>query len=267
MFKIAVVGPSSFSDTKFLTEELDKIKPKASSFVTGDANGVEALTEAYAKRNNMPVEVLYHQPNVKGSRLYLNNNIVKNCDALVVFWDSENKSVLYAINTAIRLRKHIKIVYVGYAEKDILLKKDVGFDGTQRWLSNMFPCEINIKGLRFMSVEAAYQASKYSHHPNIVKRFQNLPAIISKKYNQKLLAGDIDIVSDFDQRKIKIMKFLVNEKFKNPYLRQKLILTGDRELVEENNWHDTFWGVCNGEGENNLGKILMEIRGNVKKNT
>jgi predicted NAD-dependent protein-ADP-ribosyltransferase YbiA (DUF1768 family) len=36
--------------------------------------------------------------------------------------------------------------------------------------------------------------------------------------------------------------------------------TGDEELVEGNWWNDTFWGVCNGVGENNLGKLLMKIR-------
>lgn len=25
-------------------------------------------------------------------------------------------------------------------------------------------------------------------------------------------------------------------------------------------WIDTYWGICNGRGENKLGKILMEIR-------
>lgn len=32
------------------------------------------------------------------------------------------------------------------------------------------------------------------------------------------------------------------------------------EIVEENSWRDTYWGVCKGVGENHLGKILMKIR-------
>lgn len=32
------------------------------------------------------------------------------------------------------------------------------------------------------------------------------------------------------------------------------------ELIEGNYWHDTYWGVCEGVGENHLGKLLMEIR-------
>jgi predicted NAD-dependent protein-ADP-ribosyltransferase YbiA (DUF1768 family) len=32
------------------------------------------------------------------------------------------------------------------------------------------------------------------------------------------------------------------------------------EIVEHNHWHDTFWGVCEDEGENHLGKLLMQLR-------
>lgn len=51
---------------------------------------------------------------------------------------------------------------------------------------------------------------------------------------------------------------------KNSELGNKLEATGDSLLVEGNWWHDTFWGVCNGFGENNLGKLLMKIREELK---
>ncbi len=50
---------------------------------------------------------------------------------------------------------------------------------------------------------------------------------------------------------------------KQKELAQKLINTGDAELIEKNYWHDYFWGECNGKGENWLGKILMQIRKNI----
>ncbi len=43
-------------------------------------------------------------------------------------------------------------------------------------------------------------------------------------------------------------------------LAQRLLATGDAELVEGNNWGDRFWGICRGEGRNELGKILMKVR-------
>ena len=44
-------------------------------------------------------------------------------------------------------------------------------------------------------------------------------------------------------------------------LKEQLLSTGSVQLVEGNDWNDREWGVCNGEGKNKLGKILMRIRG------
>lgn len=63
------------------------------------------------------------------------------------------------------------------------------------------------------------------------------------------------------------MSQLIFQKFLTDLqLRQKLLDTKDAYLEETNNWNDTFWGVCNGEGENNLGKILMATREYFKYN-
>ena len=43
-----------------------------------------------------------------------------------------------------------------------------------------------------------------------------------------------------------------------------LLDTGDKFIEETNWWKDQFWGVYNGVGENNLGKILMRIREEIK---
>ena len=39
----------------------------------------------------------------------------------------------------------------------------------------------------------------------------------------------------------------------------------DRYIEETNNWSDIFWSVdyLSGNGENNLGKILMDIRSKI----
>lgn len=58
------------------------------------------------------------------------------------------------------------------------------------------------------------------------------------------------------------MRDLCFQKFNNNLkLNKMLLLTEGYELQETNHWGDTYWG-CNemGEGENNLGKILMNVR-------
>jgi predicted NAD-dependent protein-ADP-ribosyltransferase YbiA (DUF1768 family) len=57
------------------------------------------------------------------------------------------------------------------------------------------------------------------------------------------------------------MSDLVEQKFKlNSKLRAQLLATGNEWLEETNTWGDTFWGVCNGVGQNWLGAILMSVR-------
>ena len=74
---------------------------------------------------------------------------------------------------------------------------------------------------------------------------------------------------DWDDVKFKIMEQVVYEKFtQNPTLAQDLLNTGDRILKEGNYWKDLYWGVDlkTGEGENNLGKILMSLRDYIRQN-
>ena len=56
---------------------------------------------------------------------------------------------------------------------------------------------------------------------------------------------------------------IVRAKFaQNPDLAARLLRTGDRKLIEGNTWHDVFWGMDlnTGQGENHLGRILMQVR-------
>ena len=61
-------------------------------------------------------------------------------------------------------------------------------------------------------------------------------------------------------------------KFSIKGLKEKLLATGDEELVEGNFWHDNFWGVCScskcgNKGQNKLGKLLMQVREEIKNDT
>ncbi len=69
---------------------------------------------------------------------------------------------------------------------------------------------------------------------------------------------------NWDTIKLEIMWQLVWKKFRDhQVLADELLMTGDRKLVEGNNWGDRYWGVTQngyGTGENQLGKILMNVR-------
>jgi len=67
--------------------------------------------------------------------------------------------------------------------------------------------------------------------------------------------------SNWKEVKYDIMSSVIFDKFyRNIELRQKLLATGNKYIEESNHWHDVYWGVCNGKGKSNLGKILMGVR-------
>ena len=76
----------------------------------------------------------------------------------------------------------------------------------------------------------------------------------------KRLGSRAKLRPDWEEVKVQIMHNLVLQKFQQYNLRKLLLDTGDQYIQEGNNWGDRFWGVCNGVGENHLGKILMSVR-------
>ena len=130
-----------------------------------------------------------------------------------------------------------------------------GFFGEYRFLSNFWHADINILGIPYMNVEAAYQASK-SHDITIREQFSRLGPKEAKARGRKI---QIDGVWN-DITKATNMELCLRSKFLIPDLKDKLIATGSAELIEANTWGDRFWGKCEGQGQNILGKILMELR-------
>jgi len=70
----------------------------------------------------------------------------------------------------------------------------------------------------------------------------------------------VQLPADWEQRKLDVMRDLIRRKFENPLLRAMLLATEDATLIEGNTWNDTFYGVCKGVGQNWLGRIIMEVR-------
>jgi ribA/ribD-fused uncharacterized protein len=71
--------------------------------------------------------------------------------------------------------------------------------------------------------------------------------------------------SDWEQVKDDVMRAAVLQKFlTHQDIQQTLLGTGDEELVEATT-NDYYWGCgTNGTGKNMLGKILMEVRAELR---
>ena len=133
------------------------------------------------------------------------------------------------------------------------------FAGQYDWLSNFYPCNITYEGISYSSSEHAYQAAKTVD----VSERQKIAGLNSPGAAKK--AGrKVSMRPDWDKIKFQVMEDILRLKFNGTnQLSILLKSTKNEELVEGNHWHDYVWGVCNGKGQNNLGKILMKIRGDL----
>ena len=130
------------------------------------------------------------------------------------------------------------------------------FHGRYRFLSNFYPCSIKVEDIEFPSVEHAFQAMK-TLNPRIRRNIALLPTPGKAKQFGRVL----QLREDWDTVRYPIMMELVRQKFtRYGDLAVMLLDTYPAKLVEGNYWNDTYWGVCNGVGENKLGEILMLVR-------
>ena len=136
-----------------------------------------------------------------------------------------------------------------------------GFSGEYRYLSNFYPCKIEYEGLVYSSVEAAFQAAKCSV-PAERAAFAFYTAPQAKKAGRQ-----VKLREDWESVKTDILCSLLFIKFRdNPGLLTLLLQTGNAVLIEENRWHDNYYGDCicdrckNTLGQNLLGVKLMELR-------
>ena len=130
------------------------------------------------------------------------------------------------------------------------------FDGEHRFLSNFFPAAIVYGRIEYPTVEHAFQAAKTDDRASKLTVAAAPSPGAAKRIGRK-----VPLRADWEEVKTDIMRTLVRLKFStHQELRERLLATGETELIEGNTWNDTFWGVCKGKGRNWLGKILMEVR-------
>lgn len=135
------------------------------------------------------------------------------------------------------------------------------FDGEYAFLSNYSASPFRIDYVLFPTMEHYFQANKADNRNDYLHI-----AYAPTPGEAKRLGRKIRLRSDWEEIKDKVMLTGLRKKFADPELRSLLLATGDEELIEGNYWGDTYWGVCNGVGQNKLGKLLMQVREEIKNN-
>lgn len=132
---------------------------------------------------------------------------------------------------------------------------------------------INIPADTFVSSETLYQYVKFQIaelfdtemnpvHPSMngyASKKEAKEASKAQRYGLQVL------VKDLPGLRVKVMEWVLLQKFKRSdraaefTRRLATACSGTETITENNTWNDTFWGVCRGKGENNLGKLLQEL--------
>lgn len=138
--------------------------------------------------------------------------------------------------------------------------KIIKFRGSNYFLSNFYEAPVKYLGMTYRNNEAAFQSAKVvnTKHANQRVVFTHLSPDEAKRKGRH-----VQLRPDWEKVKDQVMYEIVKAKFAaNADLKQKLLATGDAELVEGNTWHDTYWGydIKQKRGHNKLGKILMQVR-------
>ena len=135
----------------------------------------------------------------------------------------------------------------------------VSFTGPNFFLSNFYPCEVAFEGRVYKSSEHAYMASKTTD--------DNIRAYIAAQItpgDAKKIGRNMPLRDNWNNIRVHCMRVILESKFGDYELRDRLDATKGCELIEGNTWGDVFWGQCPlGKGQNNLGKLLMEIRDDI----
>jgi ribA/ribD-fused uncharacterized protein len=136
------------------------------------------------------------------------------------------------------------------------------FRGEYRFLSNFALVNVTLDRWQYPSVEHAYQAAKtidLSERKGV--QLQTTPGK-AKRAGQKVTKRD-----DWERVRIDVMHDLLRQKFAQEPFRTQLLATANEKLIEGNTWGDTFWGVCEGDGQNWLGRLLMRVRTELRVRT
>lgn len=137
-------------------------------------------------------------------------------------------------------------------------------------LSNMasgFPVRVN--GVHILTVEALYQACRFPHRPEVQRKIIEQRSPMTAKMVSKPFRNDSR--PDWDCVRVKIMRWVLRLKLAMHWTQfSELLLSTDDQPIVEDSRRDDFWGAVPIDditliGKNVLGRLLMELREEVKQ--
>lgn len=125
-------------------------------------------------------------------------------------------------------------------------------------LSNFSAFAIERNGKVYPTSEHLYHAEKFTNisHKEAIRACRSAHEAFKLAHDLKQ-----HVKPNWNDIKVNVMLGILWDKVnQHPYVKKKLIDSGDRELIE-NSWRDDFWGWGeNKDGQNQLGQLWMSIR-------
>lgn len=145
--------------------------------------------------------------------------------------------------------------------------KFYGKSGKFGEFSNFYHSPIRIDGVVYITSEHYFQSMKYATvNPKYARKIANasnpMQAAQMGRTRRKPIRRDWEKIKDDIMRKALRAKFT-----QHPRLKKLLLSTGN-EYIIENAPNDYYWGCGKrGSGKNMLGKLLVELREELKNET
>jgi ribA/ribD-fused uncharacterized protein len=135
--------------------------------------------------------------------------------------------------------------------------------GPYGFLSNFARTPLRLKETIWPSVEHYYQAQKFAgtEHEQLV-RLAASPALAAHLGRDRTRP----LRPDWPDVRLEVMRQALRAKFsQHRSLREQLLATGSARLVERTR-RDAYWGDGgDGRGHNHLGRLLMQLRDQLRK--
>ena len=110
--KLAIIGSRTFNNYMLLKETLEQYKPKITLVISGAAKGADSLGEKWALENQIQTLIFPAKWDEYGKKagFIRNEDIIKNCDGCIAFWDGVSKGTQHSISLCEKYNKPIKII-------------------------------------------------------------------------------------------------------------------------------------------------------------
>lgn len=113
--KVAVIGSRSIHKADLSAY----ISKECTMIISGGAKGVDTLAEQYAKTHG--IETLILKPDYgrfqRGAPLHRNEEIVRQADMVLAFWDGVSRGTKYTIDYAEKMGKPVKVITITESAK------------------------------------------------------------------------------------------------------------------------------------------------------